>query len=151
MRKLILTAITILGTAIILPAKSTIGHHGKSNHDEESFIYIYRGGQFGAALSNFTIFVDDHKLCKLSNGRYLKVPVKPGTHMVSAKRGGIGVMKKETEVEVDVEQGKSNYVSCSVKSSITRVRLNMEEVLPKTGERDIKDMKPDNCQASIEE
>jgi Protein of unknown function (DUF2846) len=73
------------------------------------------------SLTNFTIWVDDQKLCKISNGKYFKVPVKAGTHIVSAKRGGVGVMKKETEVEVDVENGKSAYISCSMKSSITRV------------------------------
>ena len=101
------------------------------------------------SLTNFTIWVDDQKLCKISNGKYFKVPVKPGTHIVSAKRGGVDVMKKETEVEVDVENGKSAYISCSMKSSITRVRLVMEEVVAKTGVKDITDMKVDNCQGNI--
>ncbi|MEP6950936.1 MAG: DUF2846 domain-containing protein [Ginsengibacter sp.] len=118
---------------------------------DSSFIFIYRGGQFMGSLTNFTIWVDDHKLCKISNGKYFKVPVKPGTHIVSAKRGGVGVMKKETEVEVDVENGKSAYISCSMKSSITRVRLVMEEVVAKTGVKGITDMKVDNCQGNIED
>ena len=117
---------------------------------DSSYIYIYRGGQFSGALTNFTIYVDNEKLCKLSNNKYFKVPVKAGTHVVSAKQSGIAIMKKETEVEVDVVAGKSNYVSCNMKSSFTRVRLNMEEVLPKTGVRDISDMKVDNCQANVD-
>ena len=118
---------------------------------DSSFIFIYRGGQFVGSLTNFSIWVDDQKLCKISNGRYFKVPLKPGTHTVSAKRGGIGVMKKETEVEVDVENGKSYYISCSMKSSLTRVRMEMEEVVPKTGMKEISTMKVDNCQGSIDD
>ena len=118
---------------------------------DSSFIFIYRGGQFTGALTNFTIFVDDIKLCKISNGKYFKVPVKPGAHVVSAKRGGVGIMKKETEVDVDVESGQSSYISCSMKSSITRVRLEMQEVVPKTGVKDISNMKVDNCQGNIED
>lgn len=117
--------------------------------DDSSFIYIYRGGQFGGALTNFSIFLDEVKLCKLSNDRYFKIAVAPGTHTVSAKQGGVGVFKKETEVEVDVEKGKSYYVSCNMKQSITRVRLEMQEVMPKTGMRDIEKMQVDNCQAKI--
>ena len=45
--------------------------------------------------------------------------------------------KKETEVQVDVENGKSYYVSCSMKTSITRARLEMQEVVEKTGIKDI--------------
>ena len=79
------------------------------------------------------------------------MPVKPGTHVISAKRGGVGIGKKETEVDVDVESGKSYYISCSMKTSITRARLEMEEVVEKTGIKDISDMKVDNCQANIED
>ncbi len=118
---------------------------------DSSYIYIYRSGQFSGSLTNFTIYVDDIKLCKLSNNKYFKIPVKPGTHVVSAKQSGVAIMKKETEVQVDVEAGKSNYVSCTMKSSITRVRLNMEEVLPKTGVKEISDMKVDNCQSSVQD
>ncbi len=116
---------------------------------DSSYIYIFRGGQFSGAFTNFAIWVDETKLCKISNNKYLRVPVMPGTHIVSAKQGGIAIMKKETEVEVDVEAGKSYYVSCAMKSSITRVRLDMQEVLEKTGKKAIETMKVDNCQAAI--
>lgn len=118
--------------------------------EDSSFIYIYRGGQFSGALVNFSIYLDETKLCKLSNGKYFKLAVTPGTHTVSAKQGGVGVFKKETEVEIEVEKGKSYYVSCTMKQSITRVRLEMQEVMPKTGERDIAKMKVDNCQGKVD-
>lgn len=119
--------------------------------EDSSFIYIYRGGQFAGAFTNFAIWVDETKLCKISNNKFLRVPVSPGTHVVSAKQGGVAIMKKETEVEIDVEAGKSYYVSCNMKSSITRVRLEMIEVVEKTGKRAIESMKPDNCQGKIDE
>lgn len=130
------------------PAKS--GLTDQPNVDS-CYIYIYRGGSLTGSLTNFAIYVDDQKLCKLSNKRYFKVGVKPGKHIVSAHRGGVGIGKKETEVDVDCESGKSNYISCSMKSSITRVRLEMEEVIEKTGIKDISDMKVDNCQSSVED
>ncbi|HVZ97115.1 MAG TPA: DUF2846 domain-containing protein [Chitinophagaceae bacterium] len=147
MRKLISTIISMIAFVTVTQAKANL----KSPDSDSCYIYIYRTGEFGGALANFSIWVDDVKLCKLSNGRYFKVGVKPGTHTVSAKRGGVGIAKKETEVSVDCEAGKSNYVSCTMKSSFTRVRLNMEEVVEKTGLKEISDMKVDNCQAGVED
>lgn len=149
MKKFFSTA--LFAFPIVLIANSTPNRFDfKPKPDADSaFVYIYRGGSFSGALTNFVIFVDNERLCKLSNKRYFKVPVKPGTHIISAHRGGVGIGKKETEVEVDAENGKSYYISCSIKTSITRARLEMEEVVERTGLKDISDMKVDNCQAEV--
>jgi len=147
MRKLLSTLVAIGAFIAVAQAKTDF----KSPAEDSSYIYIYRTGQFSGALANFTIWVDDVKLCKLSNSRYFKIGVKPGTHVVSAKRSGVGIAKKETEVSVDCVAGKSNYVSCTMKSSVIRVRLNMEEVIEKTGMNEISSMKVDNCQGSVED
>jgi hypothetical protein len=151
MKKLFLTVVLAFAFVIIVQAKTTRSRITPSPDTDSSFIFIYRGGSFSGSLTNFIIYVDDQQLCKLSNKRYFKVPVKPGKHIISAKRGGVGIGKKETEVEVDTENGKSNYISCSMKSSVTRVRLEMEEVVEKTGIKDISDMKVDNCQANVKD
>lgn len=114
---------------------------------DSSFIYIYRSGQFGGSLSNWTIYVDEQKTCKLSNNRFIRVFVKPGKHNVSAKMSGVGVFKKETEVDIDAEKGSSYYVACNIKSSITRARLEMLEVTKSTGVKQMENMTLDNCQA----
>ncbi|HEY5408237.1 MAG TPA: DUF2846 domain-containing protein [Ginsengibacter sp.] len=151
MKKFFLTVVVTFAFIVMAQAKTTHSPIISSPNGDSSFIYIYRGGSFSGSLTNFAIYVDDQKLCKLSNKRYFKVAVKPGKHVISAHRGGVGIGKKETEVEVDAENGKSNYISCSMKSSITRVRLEMEEVVEKTGIKDISDMKVDNCQANVED
>ena len=111
----------------------------------ESYLYVFRGGQFGAAMSNYKIFVDGKKICKLSNDKYFKIPLTPGEHEIEAKIGGASIGKKETFVVVVAEAGKDNYVSCTVKRSITRSRLEMLEVMPATGKKEISSMKQDNC------
>jgi hypothetical protein len=151
MKKLLSTAIFSIAIAMATQATNMHIEYKIIPGADSCFIYIFRGGSFSGALTNFAIYVDNQKLCKLSNNRYFKIGVKPGKHTVSAHRGGIGIGKKETEVEVDCESGKSNFISCSMKSSITRVRLEMEEVVAKTGMKDIADMKLDKCQATVDE
>lgn len=137
--------------AFINPGTSATAVTQPDAAKDSSYIYVYRGGQFGGAFTNFAIWLDNTKLCKLSNGKYFMIAVGPGTHTVSAKRGGVGIGKKETEIEIDVEKGKSYYVSCSMKQSITRVRLEMQEVVTKTGIKDVEGMKLDNCQGKVED
>lgn len=117
---------------------------------EKATIYIYRGGQYVGAGANWSIFVDENKLCKLSNNKFMKVEVEPGKHLVTAKMGGMSIMKKETEVEIEAEAGKSYYVACNVKMSITRARLEMLEVTTSTAKKQMEKMNLDNCQEAID-
>jgi exosome complex RNA-binding protein Rrp4 len=118
----------------------------KKSVEDSAFIYIYRAGQFSGSLSNWAIFVDDKKICKLSNGKFIKVYVTPGKHKVSAKIGGVDLFKKETDVEIEVEAGGTYYVACNIKQSITRARLEMIEVAKSTGQKQMEKMTIDKCQ-----
>lgn len=118
---------------------------------DSGFIYIYRVGQFGGALANFSIFVDGKKLCKISNNKYFKVYVTAGTHEISAKVGGVSIMKKETSIEVETTKGGEFYVACNMKQSITRVRLEMVEVVKNSAKKQMENMSEDRCQGKIED
>lgn len=125
-------------------------NYDRNKDDDSCYIYIYRVGQFSGALANFAIFVDGHKLCKISNNKYFKVGVTPGKHEVTAKVGGMSIMKKETEVDIDAETGGEYYIACNMKSSITRVRLEMIEVTKNTGKKQLENMTEDRCQEKID-
>ena len=117
---------------------------------ETATIYVYRGGQAMGAAANWSVFVDEKKLCKLSNNKFMKIEVAPGKHVVTAKIGGVELFKKETEVEIDAEAGKTYYIACNVKSSVMRARLEMLEVTKSTGEKQMVKMTLDNCQEGID-
>lgn len=118
---------------------------------DSTYIYVYRVGQFSGAGANWAIFLDDQKICKLSNNKYMRLAVAPGKHRISAKVGGVGLLKKETEVEIEAEAGGNYYVACNVKSSITRVRLEMIEVTKNSANKQMEKMSLDNCQEEIDE
>lgn len=109
-------------------------------------IYIYRTGSWSGAANNWAMFVDGEKVCKLSNNRFIKVEVPAGKHRVSSKIGGIEVLKKETELEIDAEAGKSYFVACNVKQSLTRARLEMTEVTKSSADKQMEKMTLDKCQ-----
>jgi hypothetical protein len=86
----------------------------------------------------------------LSNNKFIKHEVKPGKHVYTAKVGGVGILKKETEVEINAEPGQSYYIACNVKTSFTRARLELIEVTKSTGEKQMQKMTLDNCQEKID-
>ena len=117
---------------------------------DSAVIYIYRVGQFAGSTANWAMFVDEEKICKLSNNKYIRVVVRPGKHTISSKQGGIAIMKKETEVEIETEAGGEYYVACNWKTSFTRARLEMIEVTKGTGKKQIEKMSLDHCQEDID-
>ena len=117
---------------------------------DSSVIYIYRTGQFNGAGTNWAIFVDGQKICKISNNRFMQITVAPGKHRISAKIGGANLFKKETEVEIEAETGGSYYVACNIKQSITRSRLEMLEVTKSTASKQMEGMQLDKCQEKID-
>ena len=121
-----------------------------SNADEAT-IYIYRTGQFTGAGSNWAMYLDGKKICKLSNNKFIKLTVAKGKHSITSQVGGVGLFKKETEIEIEAEGGGNYYVACNIKQSITRARLEMLEVTKSTAEKQMKNMALDNCQEAIDE
>jgi hypothetical protein len=140
--KKVLTA--LLGCFIAFAAFA--GDNDPKPKAETATIYIYRTGQFAGAGNNWAMFLDGEKICKLSNNRFIKVEVPAGKHRISSKIGGIEVMKKETEVEIEAEPGNTYYVACNMKQSVMRARLEMIEVTKSTGEKQLKGMTIDKCQ-----
>ena len=117
---------------------------------DTTYIYVYRVGQFSGAGANWAVFVDEQKKCKLSNNKYMLLAVTPGKHKISAKIGGASILKKETEIEIDAEAGRSYYIACNVKQSITRARLELLEVTKSTANKQMEKMSLDNCQENLD-
>ncbi|HPG12704.1 MAG TPA: DUF2846 domain-containing protein, partial [Chitinophagaceae bacterium] len=114
----------IFSLALFLAIFSFTGANAAERPVKDSaIIFIYRPGQFSGAGANWAIYVDDKKICKLSNNKYLFVVVPAGKHTISSRIGGVGMFKKNTELEIEVEEGGDYYVACNIKSSITRTRL----------------------------
>lgn len=62
----------------------------------------------------------------------------------------VGLLKKETEIELETEAGKSYYIACNVKTSITRARLELIEVTKSTADKQMAKMSLDHCQDKID-
>ena len=145
MRKFLFASMTFL--AGILFFNSGYCEAVKTNGDT-TYIYVYRVGQLTGAAVNWAVFLDDQRKCKLSNNKYIRLVVAPGKHKINAKIGGVGFLKKETEVEIEAESGGSYYIACNIKQSITRTRLELMEVTKGTANKQMAKISLDKCQES---
>lgn len=114
-------------------------------------LIIYRDKQFAGSALNFAIYINDVKLCKLSNNRYIEWEVDPGEIVVNAKRGGMEAFKKKTEIKLDAEAGATYFIRCDLQSSLMRTRMEMSEVTQNTAKRDMEEMQADDCQNNLED
>lgn len=152
MRKYTVIALAALMIAGVLSfTKTTAPAEAAPAEKEMATVYIYRVGQFGAAAANWSIWADETKICKLSNNKFIAHQVKPGKHVYSARVGGVGILKKETEIELETEAGGTYYIACNVKTSFTRARLELIEVTKSTATKQMAKMSLDNCQEKIDE
>jgi len=141
MKKLICFVCLFACFAFTTPSQKT-----QSSTEDQATIYIYRTGQWVGSTANWSMFVDEKKICKLSNNKFIKVTVDKGKHSISSKQGGVSIMKKEMEIEIEAEPGKSYYIACNVKTSFTRARLEMLEVTKSTADKQMEKLTLDNCQ-----
>lgn len=143
-----LLLVLVLSALAISPA--AFGRNPASGTNDTTYIYVYRTGQFNGAAANWAVYLDGEKKCKLSNNRFMRLAVTPGKHTITAKIGGAGLFKKETEVEIEAEAGGSYYIACNVKQSITRARLEMLEVTKGSAAKQMEKMVLDNCQEKLD-
>jgi Protein of unknown function (DUF2846) len=121
----------------------------KPKDSNNAIIIIYRGGEFNGALTNYAIYLGDKKLCKLSNAKYMYVEVPKGQQTISANIGGVELFKKVTTIEIEAEKGGVYFISCTIKQSIMRSRLELTEVTKNSAKRDLDKCSVDVCQDRI--
>ncbi|HEY2722784.1 MAG TPA: DUF2846 domain-containing protein [Chitinophagaceae bacterium] len=141
MKLLLLTF--FIAVSLVSAGRSVVN---KTKSDDSTFIYIYRSGKLTGSLINWWIYVDDQKICKLSNNRYMQVFVKRGKHIVEAKQAGVTVSKKETQITITAERGKNYFVACNVQMKVLSDKLELLEVTESTGGKQMDGMLLDNCQ-----
>ena len=110
------------------------------------YIIIFRGGQLGTALSNYNVFIDGTKICKLSNGKFLKYQVQAGKHAIEIKKAGMNLSKSDAFTNIVTKPGRISYLSCNIKTNLLREKLEILEVMESSGKKSVDDLKEDNCQ-----
>lgn len=127
---------------------SLIASYWAYSQDSIVPVHIYRPGQFSGSLTNFSIEVDGELVCKLSNNKRISITLEPGSHVIQAIESGALSGLKMTTIKIVAKEGEPIYIKGDVKSSFTRLRLEMTRVFEDQYQKDLnrKDIQLDNCQ-----
>lgn len=115
------------------------------NEQKTAKIIIFRPNNFTNWSSNFSIFANQERICKLSNNRFVSYEVAPGA--VSLKsRVSFGISETK-DLDLNVEAGKTYYVRCDLLSQVFALTLDMTPISDDIAKKylDMYNVKPDAC------
>lgn len=99
---------------VILALMLTACHHNTGNQTAEltpgkSGIYVYRMNSRLGADQKDVVYIDDQKVGRIQNGRFLKTALKPGKHTLKIyDRHGLDA--KAVEHQITIRPGQVNFV-----------------------------------------
>jgi hypothetical protein len=105
---------------------------------------VYRNRSFYGYSYHASIYVDEKKVCSLTNGRYVIIPLTPGEHTLHASDPKHGVMQQ------DFKEGLGYYFRAMLHTE-TPVQVTKFWVLtavpPEKAKSDLKRVKPEDREA----
>lgn len=99
----------------------------QANAEEGEIVFI-RPREYRASLVNFSIFADEQRVSKISNGRFLKHKMKAGKHFVSLQRMGKRPKRNAVLTPIEVEVGKTKYVLLTWQQGFWKNRFVATEI-----------------------
>ncbi|GEM_PF-5278111 len=104
---------------VIICCLSTLLSTAQTN--DKATLYIVRTSSLGAAI-NFKYFIDDQYVGKFKYGKYLKLDVEPGEHVIWAKA------ENRSYVQANFEGGKTYLINAIPKMGALKASVDLKAV-----------------------
>jgi len=121
---------------------------GNVQAQTQETLYILREGRFVGVFVNFRIKINGQPVCKLSNRRYVAVPVNAGPVTIETYPIGIAIKRPVRRLTLGAGNG-SRYIMGTTKIiGLTKAQaLNMRELSAEEGAAAVRKIgKLDRCQ-----
>lgn len=99
--------------------------------DQKAAVYIYRYKQFNGAALEPSIFVDDHEVARMDNGRYFILQVPGGTHSFRSN-------DKQSGIEIEMKPGEMHFVRVEIATGFLKGHGRLVHMMPDQGRFEIK-------------
>jgi hypothetical protein len=103
----------------------------------QATLYIYRHRRFEGAALKPSVYVDDHEIARIENGRYFVAKVEPGKHSIRAN-------DKASGVEINMKAGALYYIRVDMQTGFWKGHGRLTKILPEQGESEVKQTKSAN-------
>ncbi len=140
MKKIFITTTILLFTGVFGVVFSQELVENKEGADF-GLVYFLRGkGHIGSATA-FSAFIDEDRVCNLSNRRFSAHAVEPGEHEFRVQFDGGKTKKKAEVLKIDIEAGKTYYIQMTIQTGVFVNDLTPVEITRNTALRLVEDDK----------
>ena len=121
---------------------------GRVVEEQDATVYLFRNPRFFGVIANYNVRLDGEEICKLSNKRFLKLSLKPGSHHLESYVAGVGYLSKpKTTLDFEIKEGDTYYIETTAKMKSLSSELELLQVNKKRGDELMsKITKFDYCQ-----
>jgi hypothetical protein len=137
MRLLLLTVLFALNAEISFGQNDST----KTQSTSPCTAYFLRSSGFVGSARNFSLFIDDQLVCKLTNNSYSTHTLKPGKHTFSAQLGGSSVRERTKRFELTAVAGQSYYLTVGIHEGALAATPFCEEITVNTANQRISKLK----------
>jgi hypothetical protein len=129
MKSLILTLVILVSAASAIAQQDPPGLPDTVNNAR---IYVIRSTGFTGSAVNMRVWVDSTVYCKIKNNRYAVIYVAPGSHSFYANTWDASKPKEKLALKMEVEAGKTYYLSMRIKEGFFGNDMFVEEITTNT-------------------
>lgn len=121
---------------------------GTVNAQTQDTLFIFREGRIVGALQDFRIKINDQAVCRLSNRRYIAVPVNDGPVTIETYSAGLAIRRPVRRLTLEAFNGPRYVMGTTKITGITMDQaLNMRELSAEEGAEAVRKIgKLDLCQ-----
>jgi hypothetical protein len=125
----------VVGSSLVALAPRENKASENAGGDDFATVYIYRPSKLVGKALEPSVFCDDIELARMDNGRYLKLKLTPGKHMVH-------MTDKKKGFVVDMGRGQQYYFRVGIEMGMMKGhgKITLEE--NEKGEAEVKKLKP---------
>ncbi|OFV94216.1 MAG: hypothetical protein A3H28_08435 [Acidobacteria bacterium RIFCSPLOWO2_02_FULL_61_28] len=99
--------------------------------DQKAAIYVYRYKQFNGSALEPSIFVDDHEVARMDNGRYFILQLPGETHTFRSN-------DKQSGIEVDLKPGETYFLRVEIAAGFFKGHGRLVHMMSDQGQFEIK-------------
>ena len=112
------------------------GEEGEDNNGEPTAtVYLYRRKEFSTRNLQPSVYVDSSEVARMDDGRYFKIKLQPGKHIIASNKGLSGAA-------INMKAGQTYYFRLTLAPGFWKAHSEITLVEKEQGKYELSTMKP---------
>jgi hypothetical protein len=121
--------------AMIEGNRSEINETDENNGEPSATVFLYRRKEFSTRNLQPSIYVDNSEVARMDDGRFFKIKLEPGKHIITSNKGLSGAA-------IDMKAGRTYYFRLTLVPGFWKAHSEITLVEKEQGKYELSTMKP---------